>query len=81
MQSELPFFFEIVGLALVAGCLFSPYASASALMVVLTAKIADKYFTRNISDRDRNEIQTLKAEQIKLKLKVEQDGLAKAFTR
>lgn len=81
MQSKLPHFFEIIAAGLVCGCLFSPYASAFGLAFVLAAKLAEKYYTRNLSDADRIEIQTIKTEHEKLKLKVEKDSLAKAFAR
>lgn len=81
MQSKLPYFFEIMTAALVAGSLFQPFASAIGLLIIFSAKIAEKYFTRNISDSDRRDIQSIKAEQIEIKLKVEREGLAKAFTR
>lgn len=81
MQSKLPYFFEGLGIVLVLGCLLSPIASAFGLLVVCSAKLGDKYFTRNIADSDRLEIQALKSEHLKLKTKVEQEGLAKAFIR
>ena len=88
MQSKLPHFFEILLAGLVCGCLFSPFASAIAIMFICSARLAEKYFTRNIADADRAELQSLKidlqtakSEFSKIKLKVEQDSLAKAFGR
>lgn len=81
MHSNLKYFSEIIIVALICGCVFSPYASALALLVISAAKLLERYFTRNISDDDRKDIQSLKSDHQKLKDKVDKEGLAKAFSR
>lgn len=81
MPFKVPHFLELACAVLIAGCALNPFASAIGLLVFFTAMLGDRYFTKNLSDADRLEIQFIKSEQAKLKVKVEHDGLTKAFTR
>jgi len=67
--------------ALVIGCLFHPFASCVALLIFLAHQLADKYFTSNISDKDRKDLQTIKAEIAEVKLNQQTQNLTKAFSR
>lgn len=64
---------------LVCGCLFEPACAALGLLFVLAAQIAERYFTRNVSDKDRQAIQALKTDVEKLTVTQQKEGLAKAF--
>lgn len=65
--------------ALVGACMFNPAAAAAGLLILLSSQVAERYFTRNISDADRDRIQILKAEVEKHAVIIQKDGLAKAF--
>lgn len=61
------------------GCIVHPASSAIGLLIVCGAGIADRYFTRNVSDQDRRSIAALKADLDKIRDTQQKDGLAKAF--
>lgn len=65
---------------LVAGCICSPLDSAFGLFFILLAQCAERFFTKNISDSDRSELQTLKSEVEKHADTLRKQGLAKAFS-
>lgn len=66
-------------LVLVAGSAIHPASAACGLLIILSHQIAHQYFTRNISDKDRQAIQALKADVEKISVQQQKDGLAKAF--
>lgn len=72
-------FMQIMTIMLVCGCLFHPAASAVGLVVIFTFQIAEKYFTRNISDTDRKQLFTLKLDLEKIAQAQQKESLAKAF--
>ena len=83
-----PIFYQLLSALLAGGCLIHPASSAVGLLVVCSAQLAERFFTRNVTDDDRleikslgGEIQLLKSEMHKLKLKSDQESLSKAFTR
>jgi hypothetical protein len=65
--------------ALVAGCVLHPASSAIGLLIVFGAQVADKYFTRNISDSDRRALDSVKADIEKINKVQQKESLAKAF--
>lgn len=72
-------FQKVLIFGLVLGCVLHPASSAAGLLIIFAAQIAERYFTRNISDPDRQAIAKLKADVDKVgKLQAEQN-LAKAF--
>lgn len=74
-----PNFQKILIAGLVCGCLFHPASSAVGLLFILAGEAAERYFTRNISDKDRQALGQLKAEVEKVAAVQQKDGLAKAF--
>lgn len=76
---NVPYLFEGLIVILVGASVFSPVASTCSLLVMLSAALAHKYFTRNVSDQERLDLQVLKTDFAKIKSKVEQDSLSKAF--
>lgn len=64
---------------LVAGCVIHPGSAAAGLLILASAKTAERYFTKNISDQDRRVIATIKADVDKISAIQQKDGLVKAF--
>lgn len=79
MQLRAFDFQKVLIIALVAGCVLHPASSAIGLMIVLSSQVADRYFTRNISDPERKAIASLKTDIEKIHAIQQKDGLAKAF--
>ena len=76
----VPYLFEVIVVALAAGCCIHPAAAALGLLIILGHRIADKYFTRNITDADRETIAQIKTDCDKIKKVQDRAGLSKAFT-
>lgn len=81
MRKDIPYFLELITIALVAGCTLHPAASAAALLIFLTYRIAEKYLTRNISDQDREIIAQVQSDVLSVKKIQDRAGLSKAFTQ
>lgn len=72
-------YYYILAAVLVAACCINPASAAVALLFVLSSKHVERFLTPNISDSEKAEIQALKSDFQKLKSKVEQESLGKAF--
>lgn len=72
-------FHKFIITVLVVGAVLSPYAAALALLIFFGHQTAEKYFTKNISDSDRRQIDALKVDVQKLAEQKKKDGLAQAF--
>jgi hypothetical protein len=72
-------FQKLLVTALVCGSVLHPASSVVGLLIVCSAQIAERYFTRNVSDKDRQALASLKVDVEKLSLVQQKDGLAKAF--
>lgn len=72
-------FENILIMFLVCGCVLHPFASALGLLILGLTQIAERYFTKNISDVDRGKIQTIKTELDKHSVILQKEVLSKAF--
>lgn len=72
-------FQKLLILALVAGSAIHPASAAAGLFILASSQIAERYFTRNISDKDRQAIASLKIELEKVALAHQKENLSKAF--
>lgn len=70
---------KVLTVILVVGCVLHPASSAVGLCLILAHQLADKYFTSNISDKDRAELAQLKTEVAEIKVTQQATNLAKAF--
>ena len=80
-------FHQVLALALTVGCLTHPASSAVGLLIVCASQITERYFTRNITDADRTELEAtkadlagVKADVVKLKESTNKAGIAQAFS-
>lgn len=72
----------------VAAAMFSPYAAVFAVVCLIAGQVAERYFTKNISDGDRatiklalDKIQAIKTEQDKHSEFINQQKIANSFSR
>lgn len=64
---------------LVAGCIVNPYGSALAILIILGAQASERYFTRNVSDADRDQIKALKLKLDEHAEFIKKENVTKAF--
>lgn len=64
---------------LVAGCMYKPADCAWALLFIVCSQGAERFFTRNVSDKDREAFRSLKAEVEKHTAALQKENLSKAF--
>lgn len=82
MSKLLPYYYYILGFLLTVGCLFHPVSSAIGLLIVFLSKHGEAFhaqYTKSLSDKASQDFDTLRADLSKLKAKVDQDSLSKAF--
>lgn len=79
MDKLIPHYHYILSAILTVGCVLHPASAAAALLIVFSAQLAHRFLTPNISDAERAELTEFKMELAKLKTKVEQESLGKAF--
>lgn len=72
-------FENILIFVLVAACMFHPAAAAAGLALILASQTAERYFTKNISDKDRQMIGELSQAVTKHSEILSKQGLAQAF--
>lgn len=77
----IKYYYHLLAAILVGACAINPISACIGLSFILAAKLAETYFTATITDQDRTEIESLKIEVNKMKVKVEQENLGKAFAR
>jgi hypothetical protein len=64
---------------LVGASMFHPAAACFALLIVFAHQAAERYFTRNIADKERLAIANLTSEVTKHAELLRKQGIAKAF--
>ena len=66
---------------LVGACMFHPASSAAGILILVLSQVAERYFTRNVSDSDRDQIAKIRTEVSKHSEFINKDAITKAFAR
>lgn len=64
---------------LVVGCTTHPASCAAGFLILALSQIAERYFTKNISDADRNQLKAITADVQKHAMLLQKENLSKAF--